>query len=69
VGAHGVVLEPDALAFSDPVPDQGVAQLQDALFAFPLKGALGNIASRPFFPKGDDPFPKPIYEIPPAPLY
>jgi hypothetical protein len=69
VGAHGVVLEPDTLSFSDPSPDQGAAQIQDALFALPLKGSLGNIASRPFFPKGGDVLSQPIYEISPSPLY
>ena len=60
VGAHRVVLEPDPLAFPDPLPDQGAAQLQDAIFALPLKGALGNIAARPFFPKGGDVLSQPL---------
>ena len=54
VGAHSVVLEPDALAVSDPVLDQGATQLQDPLFALPLKGSLGHIASRPFIPERGD---------------
>jgi hypothetical protein len=57
VGAHGVVLEPDAFAFPGPVADQSAAQVQDPLFALPLKGSFGNIASRPFFPEGADVLP------------
>lgn len=54
VGTHRVVLEPDTFALLDPAADQGAAQVQDALFALPLKGPLGNIASRPFIPERGD---------------
>jgi hypothetical protein len=57
VGAHGVVLEPDTLAFPDPLPDQGAAQVQDPLFALLFKRSFRNIASRPLFPKLGDILP------------
>jgi hypothetical protein len=60
MGAHGVVLEPDALTLSGPVPDQGATQLQNALFTLPLKGPLGNIASRPFTPERGDVLSQPF---------
>ena len=56
VGTHGVVLEPDTFAFPDPAPDKCAAQIEDALFAFLLKGPLGNIASSAFCPKLGDVF-------------
>jgi hypothetical protein len=57
VGAHRVVLEPDAFAFADPRPDKGAAQIQNALFAFSPKSPLRNIASPLFFPEGGDVLP------------
>jgi hypothetical protein len=57
VGAHGVVLEPDTLAFSYPALDKSPAKVQHDLFALLLKGSLGDIASRPFFPEGADVLP------------
>jgi len=57
VGSHGVVLEPDTLAFPDPAPDKSPAKVQHGLIALLLKGSLGNIASRPLFPKGVDVLP------------
>jgi hypothetical protein len=50
MGAHRVMLEQDAFALPDPVPDKGTAKVQHASFALFLKGPLGDIASRPFLP-------------------
>jgi len=68
MGSHRMMLEQHALALPDPSPDKGPAKIQHALFAFPLKGSLGYIASCPFFPEGGDVFSQPFYGIPPSPL-
>jgi len=68
MGSHGVVLELDAFTLPDPPTDKGPAEVQHGLFALFLEGAIGNIASRPFFPEGGDVLPQPFYEIPPSPL-
>jgi hypothetical protein len=52
-----MMLEQHALALPDPSPDKGPAKFKHSLFALFLKASLGNIASRPFFPKGGDVLP------------